>query len=596
MKGGAQTTTEQKVVSQIMEVRSAGLSKPTHVRVERIAEENMHVTCVGAQRALISAASAVGLNNLITPVLKLSFWEANLHRVRPPTEVNSLLDGLVNGVAIGRAPATEVLRSPNWPSAVLHRGQVSNIITNDLELGRLYGPFKDPPFKYYVTSPLGAIPKRGSNKIRVIHDLSFPPTRSVNDYIDPEEFSLSYSSIDDATCLINSFDSGTVYLAKLDLQDAYKHIFVRPADWHLLGFTWPDDKGNEAVYFSKVLNFGLRSSPALFDAYSGALLDLMVDAGAASSTVRYVDDFLTIADSAESCQYSLDIMLTTCSLAGFSVQPSKVTPPATSVVFLGINIDAAEGIISLPQDRLLEVKELVTSWMGAKVITKRQLLRLLGKLNFACRVIRQGRAFTGRLISASKSTKHLHYKIHLSKEAILDLRWWADCLQSHNGVSYIPRPWTEATTCHVFTDASDKAVAGKWDTHWFAAPFENNFISYSDESINWRELMAVILAANTWGEELRGRNVVFHIDNVATCYLIHKMYTPSLPLMALLRVWALIVDKFSLNFTAVYIPTKENVDADDLSRNKVDDFRYRNPGADREPTTLGSLPRFDQYL
>ena len=503
----------------------------------------------------------------------------------------------MGGVSIGRAPATEIIRSPNWPSALRHREQVSAIIANDLSQGRLYGPFNNSPFQNYVVSPLGAIPKRGTQKIRIIHDLSFPPSRSVNDAIDPEDFSLTYSSIDDATCLINEFASDEeVYLAKLDLQDAFKHVVVRPDDWHLLGFAWPDDEDNLQLYFSKVLNFGLRSSPALFDSYSAALLDIMMDAGASTASVRYVDDFLTIAGSEQACQKSLDVMLDTSCQSGFCVQPSKVTPPAKAVLFLGIDIDAANGTISLPQDRLEEVTSIVYSWLGAKVVTKRHLLQLLGKLNFACRVVRQGRAFTGRLIAAAKTTRHLHFRIRLSQEARKDLIWWADCLQSHNGVSYIPRPWSEDSTYHIYTDASDKAVAGIWGNHWFAAPFEEGYISYADESINWREMMAVLLAANTWGGELMGRNVIFHIDNAATCYLIHKMYSPSQPLMALLRIWALIVDKYSINFAAAYIPTKENVDADDLSRNRIDCFRERNPGADKEPTGISSLPRFDHYL
>ena len=52
-------------------------------------------------------------------------------------------------------------------------------------------------------------------------------------------------------------DSGPGSLmAKLDLKDAFRHIPVRAADWHLLGFFW----GSE-FYHMLVLAFGLRTAP-----------------------------------------------------------------------------------------------------------------------------------------------------------------------------------------------------------------------------------------------------------------------------------------------------------------------------------------------
>ena len=145
---------------------------------------------------------------------------------------------------------------------------MSEIIRDDLEAGRLYGPFSEPPFQNFIVSPLGAFTKRNSSKICLIHDLSFPHKKSVNDLIDKEEFSLSYSSVEDASHVCRGLGPGPVYMAKLDLENAFKHVFVDPADWHLLGFSWPDPDGRNKYYFSKVLNFGLRSSPYLFDIFA----------------------------------------------------------------------------------------------------------------------------------------------------------------------------------------------------------------------------------------------------------------------------------------------------------------------------------------
>jgi hypothetical protein len=51
---------------------------------------------------------------------------------------------------------------------------VSNKLAKELALKRMAGPFKLPPFKDFVVSPLGLVPKKEPGEFRLIHDLSFP--------------------------------------------------------------------------------------------------------------------------------------------------------------------------------------------------------------------------------------------------------------------------------------------------------------------------------------------------------------------------------------------------------------------------------------
>ncbi|XP_048587292.1 uncharacterized protein LOC125570161 [Nematostella vectensis] len=76
-----------------------------------------------------------------------------------------------------------------------HRGalnfatQVSEHLQREVSLGRVAGPFTDPPFGGgFVTSPLNTVPKRDSEKRRVIVDLSWPKGGSVNDGIPCDSF------------------------------------------------------------------------------------------------------------------------------------------------------------------------------------------------------------------------------------------------------------------------------------------------------------------------------------------------------------------------------------------------------------------------
>ena len=76
----------------------------------------------------------------------------------------------------------------------------------------------------------------------------------MNASISQEDFSLSYISVDDAAALCRHLGPGPACMAKLNLQDVFKHIFVDVREWHLLGFAWPDEFGRNNYYFSKVFS------------------------------------------------------------------------------------------------------------------------------------------------------------------------------------------------------------------------------------------------------------------------------------------------------------------------------------------------------
>ena len=97
--------------------------------------------------------------------------------------------------------------------------------------------------RIYV-SRFGVIPKSHQpRKWRLIVDLSAHKGFSVNDGIQSELCSLSYTSVDDAVQHIMSYSRG-VLLAKLDIESAYQIIPVHLDDCPLLGMIW---KGTQEV-------------------------------------------------------------------------------------------------------------------------------------------------------------------------------------------------------------------------------------------------------------------------------------------------------------------------------------------------------------
>lgn len=63
--------------------------------------------------------------------------------------------------------------------------------------------------------------------------------------------------------------------------------------------------------------------------------------------------------------------------------------------------------------------------LEAGSISKRELLSLLRHLNFAMRIIPQGRSFVSRLLYLSKSVKKLHDMVKLDAGCRSELRFWS---------------------------------------------------------------------------------------------------------------------------------------------------------------------------
>ena len=156
--------------------------------------------------------------------------------------------------------------SKNLKSAVDNPTIVLSNLAKEVARGHTAGPFTNPPFINLQVSPIGIVPIKHSDKFRTIFHLSFPKTgESINSFIEKDEFSLQYIKIDDAIAALIRLGRGT-YLAKTDVESAFRQFPVHPDDWELLGMYW-----NNSYYFDKVLPFGLRSAPYIFNQLSDAL-------------------------------------------------------------------------------------------------------------------------------------------------------------------------------------------------------------------------------------------------------------------------------------------------------------------------------------
>ena len=99
-------------------------------------------------------------------------------------------------------------------------------------------------------------------------------------------------------------------------------------------------------------------------------------------------------------------------------------------------------------------------------------------------------------------------------------------------------------------------------------------------SINWRELFAIIVAAETFGSRWSGKRILMHCDNMCVVEVVNSGSSKSVDIMDLIRKLFFVCAKFHFEIRTCYINTKVNDIADALSRLQFDRFRQLAPQAD----------------
>ena len=498
-----------------------------------------------------------------------------------------IAQGFLWGFSIGYQGPRLPRMAPNLPSATSRPDVISAYLGKECASGNTAGPFPEPPLRDLIISPLGAVPKKRTGKWRLIMHLSYPEGSSINDGINVEDFPLKYMTVYDAMDSIMRLGQGAL-LAKLDIKSAFRLCPVHPADQHLLGMHW-----NGQYYFDRVLPFGLRSAPFIFNSLAEAV-EWISKEGGVQVVHHYLDDFLILGKpNSQECQTGLQRLTGLCTHLGIPLAEDKLEGPSTVLTFLGIELDSTALQARLPEDKLTDLKTDLDRWLGRRSCTKQEILSLIGSLSFAAKVIPAGRTFIRRLIDASTLATHLNQTIHLREEARKDIKWWAVMIGPWNGTSFLLHPnWTPAPDLALYTDSSGAIGYGAYcNGSWFNGKWTPDQLK---EDIQWKELYPIVMASIVWGEQWYRKKVLFVCDNQAVVACIRSGTSHSPAIMALLRNLFLVAAKANFTVSARHLAGVKNRIADCLSRFHMQEFRRLAPAASTMPTRLPtSLPLED---
>jgi len=243
----------------------------------------------------------------------------------------------------------------------------------------------------------------------------YPPGHSINNGIDIAEFPLRYSTVYDAMDSVMRLGRHSL-MAKVDVKSAFRLCPVRPEEHHLLGMHCQGQ-----YYFNRVLPFGLRSAPFIFNCLAEAIEWIARQQGI-RDTHHYLNDFFIAgAPNTSQCSERLNTLIALCKLLNIPLAEDKREGPTEH---LGILLDSAALEARLTADKLQKIKSSLRRWLYRYHCTKQELISLIGTLSFAAKVVPTGRIFLRRMIDLSASAVHLQDTVTLNEGFRLDIHWW----------------------------------------------------------------------------------------------------------------------------------------------------------------------------
>ena len=427
----------------------------------------------------------------------------------------------------------------NHPSAINNPADTWAYIKTELEFGCLVGPVVDLPFKV-ACSPLGSVPKSGSNTRRTITDCTYAG-RGINEWIPRQWYrglpcKIKLPGMADIVADIASvrslFPGEEILGFKLDLSRYYRNLRVDPGQAKHLGIRW-----NQHVYLDLAFSFGNRAamvgaqrtsdglawffrtkvSPDGMRQNSGVSCACQQRCRCGDNTCQaYVDDFIAIVPKS-SAWHLWNSFLSVLDSLGLSPSstPGHLSPPSNEFVGLGVLFNLANNTASIPPDKVAKTLLLIETWMGKSEASLLELQKIIGSLMHCAKVVRSGRLHTNRMLDTLRRAYHIP-SVPLDSCFKADLEWWKDALVNWNGIS------TLVFTSHennIALDASTNGGVGggpglggvNFRHRQF---FRCNVPDYLlPMHINELELLAHLVCVHLWAGMFAGSEVKGETDN-----------------------------------------------------------------------------------
>ena len=391
-------------------------------------------------------------------------------------------------------------------------------------------------------------------------DLSYPPGRSINDgipkdsYLDINE-KLTLPSVDGLADRIMKLGRGCKVF-KIDLSRAYRQMKMDPGDVHWLGYVY---KGR--FYFDCTLSMGSRSSARCCQMVTSAVVFIYTKFG--YFAINYLDD-LGSAEEDEAADTAFFTLLEVLHRFGLQEAMSKSVAPCFSMVFLGIEVNTLTLTLTIPEDKWAELRKLLSEWKSKQSATLKQVQKLAGHLNFACRCVRSGRVYLSRILNFLRSFTN-EVSLDVTDDVRDDVHWWLEFAQNFNGVSLMLETDFSAPDQVISSDSCLTGGGGFNGTEFFHWSFPEKLRKLS-LNINQLECLVLTMAAKLWIANCQRKKLILKCDNLNTVLAINSGSSRDVVLQKCLRELHKILGWHSCEIKTVHIAGEFNRISDSLSR------------------------------
>ncbi len=307
---------------------------------------------------------------------------------------------------------------------------------------------------------------------------------------------------------------------------------------------------------------GLRSACYIAQCTTNAIRWMFEQDNLEAWLRNYLDDFYG-AEESHKAQQSFDGLATLFHQLGVEESSHKAVEPMSQGPVLGIWFNAETATMAIPPQKLCEIQALLAKWQWKRLVSRKELESLLGKLHLMSQCVQAGHVMVNRLLTFLRGMPHLG-KRDLSDEARLDIKWWHDYLPESTGVTML-QLHTVLPEALFETDSMLHWARGVRGNEYFTIRYPES-VTRMDPHFVVLEMWAVVIALKVWKDHLGGSALRVKCDNVATLHAINSGSMHSSAMAAVLREISYVLSRIDSVLIAEYVLSRQNVLPDLLSQ------------------------------
>jgi hypothetical protein len=411
-------------------------------------------------------------------------------------------------------PISYAANQPPTPADAKHASawayprDIETYLDTERAHGAILGPFSQTPFQpWFQTNALMTRPKKTSEARRVIMDLSWPHSLSVNDGVTSGfycgvPYKLQLPTVDDAIALIQKHGPGC-FLYSVDLARAYRQLRSDPLDFPLLGFAWDQD-----YYIDVSIPFGIRWGAMACQRTTNGIR--YIQERQSRDTLNYIDDFLGVESTQQEAQAASSGLQQLLVELGVEESASKFIAPTTCLPWIGIEFDTVAMEVRMPQHKIDATLALLQQWRHLTRATRQQLRKLLGKLFHIGHTCKPVRLCVSRMLHTLRGAPATGYT-DLSDCFQRDVTWFMAFLPSYNGRHLLD---ASPPSFSVEVDSCLSGCGGLTAGEYYHTGFPD-FVLRQDIAISQLEMLNIVITVKLWHHHWEHSHVRIHCDNAA---------------------------------------------------------------------------------